>query len=145
MFGGGRGTPPYEDDDHGMGGFRGEDSGAGAEDALAMGMDVDIPPASLAGDRREAERRRGREGRYTAAQMSSLILKLIVDPPPAVGEMDLPPIPGGGGMLHPSWHIDAGWLSQAASITQACREPSKGSTTWFGSSRLSVLHGGGLL
>lgn len=61
MFGG-RGTSPYEDDDQGMGGFRGNDSGAG--DALAMGMDVDIPAATSAGDRREAERRRGRDGRY---------------------------------------------------------------------------------
>ena len=58
----GRGTPPYEDDDHGMGRFGGNDSGAG--DALAMGMDVDIPAATSAGDRREAERRRGRDGRY---------------------------------------------------------------------------------
>lgn len=58
MFGGGRGNAPFEDDDHGMGPFRGNDSGAG--DALAMGMDVDIPAATLAGDRREAERRRGR-------------------------------------------------------------------------------------
>ena len=63
MFGG-RGTPPYEDDDHGMGGFRGGDSGAG--DALAMGMDVDIPAATSAGDRREAERRRGRDGRFSS-------------------------------------------------------------------------------
>lgn len=61
MFGG-RGTPPYEDHDQGMGGFRGNDSGAG--DALAMGMDVDIPAATSAGDRREAERRRGRDSRY---------------------------------------------------------------------------------
>lgn len=58
MFGGGRGNAPFEDDDHGMGPFRGNDSGAG--DALAMGMDVDIPAATSAGDRREAERRRGR-------------------------------------------------------------------------------------
>lgn len=68
MFGG-RGTPPYEDDDQGMGGFRGEDSGAG--DALAMGMDVDIPAASAAGDRREAERRRGRDSRYTIQSIST--------------------------------------------------------------------------
>ena len=59
MFGG-RGTPPYEEDDQGMGGFRGEDTGAG--DALAMGMD-DIPAASGTGDRREAERRRGRDSK----------------------------------------------------------------------------------
>lgn len=62
MFGG-QGTPPYEDNDQGMGVFRGEDSGAG--DALAMGMDVDVPAASGPGDRREAERRRGRDSRYT--------------------------------------------------------------------------------
>ena len=61
MFGG-RSTPPYEDDDQGMRRFSGNDSGAG--DALAMGMDVDIPAATSAGDRREAERRRGRDGRY---------------------------------------------------------------------------------
>ena len=61
MFGG-RGAPPFEEDDHDLGGFRGNDSGAG--DALAMGMDVDIPAATSAGDRREAERRRGRDGRY---------------------------------------------------------------------------------
>lgn len=53
----------FEEDDHGQQGFRQDDSGSG--DALAMGMDVDIPAATTSGDRREAERRRGREGRYS--------------------------------------------------------------------------------
>ena len=60
MFGG-QGRAPNEDDDHGGGAFRGDDGVGG--DTLAMGMDVDIPAATTAGDRREAERRRGREGR----------------------------------------------------------------------------------
>lgn len=51
----------FEEDDQGQQGFRQDDSGSG--DALAMGMDVDIPAATTSGDRREAERRRGREGR----------------------------------------------------------------------------------
>lgn len=54
-----------EEEGQDRGGFRQDDSGAG--DALAMGMDVDIPAATTAGDRREAERRRGREGRYTCS------------------------------------------------------------------------------
>ncbi|DBA76102.1 hypothetical protein WJX77_000791 [Trebouxia sp. C0004] len=52
----------FEEDEQGRQGFRQDDSGSG--DALAMGMDVDIPAATTSGDRREAERRRGREGRY---------------------------------------------------------------------------------
>ena len=53
----------FEEDEQGRQGFRQDDSGSG--DALAMGMDVDIPAATTSGDRREAERRRGREGRYS--------------------------------------------------------------------------------
>ena len=64
MFGG-RGPPQFEDDDMGRGGFRGDDNRAG--DSLAMGMDVDIPAATTAGDRREVERRRGREGRCSSS------------------------------------------------------------------------------
>ena len=53
----------FEENEQGRQGFRLDDSGSG--DALAMGMDVDIPAATTSGDRREAERRRGREGRYS--------------------------------------------------------------------------------
>ena len=64
----GGGPHMFEDDQQGGQGFRQDDSGAG--DALAMGMDVDIPAATTAGDRREAERRRGREGRCGFDQTS---------------------------------------------------------------------------
>lgn len=52
----------FEEDEQGRQGLRQDDSGSG--DALAMGMDVDILAATTSGDRREEERRRGREGRY---------------------------------------------------------------------------------
>ena len=65
------GSHLFEDEQGGQG-FRQDDSGTG--DALAMGMDVDIPAATTSTDRREAERRRGREGRYEAHSSFNLYL-----------------------------------------------------------------------
>lgn len=98
MFGG-QGRPPYDDDDQGGGPFRGDDGGGG--DTLAMGMDVDIPAATTAGDRREAERRRGREGRYSIKPLFAQY-------------------PDGLHMLHASWkekaHTAAAWPCTVAAM-----------------------------
>ena len=58
-FNGGPGM--FGDDGFSRDGFQQDDRAAG--DALAMGMDVDIPAASTSGDRRDSERRRGRDTR----------------------------------------------------------------------------------
>lgn len=54
----------FPDDDQGP--FRDGNPGEDGMGSLAMGMDVDIPAASTSGDRREAERQRGRESRCAA-------------------------------------------------------------------------------
>lgn len=74
------GSHLFEDEQGGQG-FRQDDSGTG--DALAMGMDVDIPAAATSTDRREAERRRGREGRYEAQLSASLHLTCCLSSVPA--------------------------------------------------------------
>ena len=51
----------FPTDDQGP--FREGDPSDDGMGSLAMGMDVDIPTVSSSGDRREADRQRGRESR----------------------------------------------------------------------------------